>query len=189
LFRRYGRFDYVCTIERHKSGYPHLNVLVFSQGLFGECLGDGWKMWRSERGWGGQNVPECGFGFRLWAEPVRDYDAMCGYLVKICRETAKVEQLPVNAPKHFRRIRASRGLLPPVYKSLDVTGGLVKQPVDVAEQLVKKLDKSIEFRIIRSQFEEVSLWNQSERILKARFLFCVKNAVESSKMVEVFRDT
>jgi hypothetical protein len=126
LCRKYGKIKYIVTVERHKSGYPHLNVLIFNRELFGELSGEGWRIWRSESGWGGRNVVECGFGFRLWAETVRSEDAIAGYFVKLCSEAAKLDQLPVNAPKHFRRIRASQGLLPKRIKCEDITGGVIK---------------------------------------------------------------
>jgi hypothetical protein len=59
---------------------------------------------------------------------MRDQDAMCGYLVKTAKEligAAGKNQIPINAPRHFRRLRASRGLLPPVHRNPDITGMMV----------------------------------------------------------------
>jgi hypothetical protein len=160
LSRRYGKIKYIVTVEKHRSGYPHLNALIFNRELFRELSGEGWKEWRSERGWGGRTVVECGFGVRLWAEPVRCQEAIAGYFVKLCSETAKLDQLPVNAPKHFRRIRASRGLLPKRIKCEDVTGGVIKVEIErvkvigdrivvVPESLVKILNSKLSGQIIK----------------------------------------
>jgi hypothetical protein len=61
---------------------------------------------------------------------------MAGYLVKLTRELTGAgpkNQIPVNAPRHFRRLRASKGLLPPRKKNDHVTGALVKIPIDELE--------------------------------------------------------
>jgi hypothetical protein len=57
---------------------------------------------------------------------------MAGYLVKLARELVGADnksQIPWDAPPHFRRLRATRGLLPPVHKS-GMCGYLVFTPAD-----------------------------------------------------------
>jgi hypothetical protein len=57
---------------------------------------------------------------------------MAGYLVKLAKELTgaqakKGDQAPLHAPRHFRRIRASRGLLPAQAKGAgEWTGALVR---------------------------------------------------------------
>jgi hypothetical protein len=54
---------------------------------------------------------------RVWVEIVDSREAVAAYLVKIAQEISRAtfkdgNQSPIGAPPHFRRIRASRGLLP-----------------------------------------------------------------------------
>jgi hypothetical protein len=76
--------------------------------------------------------PACrdvGFGFCKWAEPLKDKERMAGYVTKLGLELTGAhhkDQVPVNAPKNFRRIRASRGLLPKRFKDDTITGQLFK---------------------------------------------------------------
>ena len=61
---------------------------------------------------------------------------MAGYLTKLARELTGAgvkSQVPVNAPRHFRRIRASAKLLPPRKKNPDITGILHKMPLPSAD--------------------------------------------------------
>lgn len=81
------------------------------------------------RDWLETNAVACGYGKRIWVEPVYSNDAIAGYMVKLCSEVAKLNQLPVCAPKGFRRLRASRGLLPGKKES-EFTGGLILEPVE-----------------------------------------------------------
>lgn len=122
LTRAYGRIEYIQTWEAHRSGYPHVNVLVHSDHLIRKVSANR-QEWR--RDWLEPNAVESGFGFRTWVEVMRSQDAMAGYLVKLASELtgATVKgQVPVEAPRHFRRLRASRGLLPPPHKDPDLTG-------------------------------------------------------------------
>jgi hypothetical protein len=67
---------------------------------------------------------------------MREANAMAGYLVKLAREltgAAVKDQVPVNAPSHFRRLRASQGLLPPPYKNPEITGALHLEPLEAVE--------------------------------------------------------
>jgi len=57
---------------------------------------------------------------------------MAGYLTKLSRELVDANgkgQIPYDAPPHFRRLRASRGVLPKPHKS-NLTGWLVTLPMD-----------------------------------------------------------
>jgi len=131
LVREYGPLHYIQTWERHESGWPHVNILVHNEAIAALCQGEGWKEWR--RAWLEPNAVASGFGMRTWVEPMRDQDAMAGYMVKLARElvgaTTK-NQVPENAPRHFRRLRASRGLLPKPFKTGEYTGELLRIPID-----------------------------------------------------------
>jgi hypothetical protein len=77
-------------------------------------LPKGWRRWFRDA------AVRAGFGPVVWAECItpRNPDALAGYFIKLARELTggvggdKGDQSPVDAPKGFRRIRASRGLLP-----------------------------------------------------------------------------
>jgi hypothetical protein len=195
ISRRYGKIKYIVTVERHRSGYPHLNALIFNRELFRELSGEGWKEWRSEKGWGGRNVVECGFGYRLWAEPVRCQEAIAGYFVKLCSETAKLDQLPVNAPKHFRRIRASKGLLPKRVRNEDLTGGVIKVEIErvkvigdrivvVHKSLIKILNSILndQIKVVRKGVKKflISILNRRIRVKGV-------NEVKGDRVVFVMR--
>lgn len=75
------------------------------------------SVWRSKE----SLLSEWGIGQQFWVEPMRDSMKMSKYLAKkidemsdsISGELAKDAQLPIHAPKYFRRIRASKGLIEP----------------------------------------------------------------------------
>jgi len=48
---------------------------------------------------------------------------------RLVGEVIKLSQLPMDAPEHFRRIRSSKGFLPPPFKRPGVTGGLKFEPL------------------------------------------------------------
>jgi hypothetical protein len=69
------------------------------------------------------------FGKISYCEAMKDGTRMAGYLTKLAKELTGAgvkHQVPVNAPRHFRRIRASIGLLPPRYKDPEITGRLIR---------------------------------------------------------------
>lgn len=129
LVRSYGKLDYVQTVERHKRGGCHLNVVVGNPGL-ALAVESNWRKWRRE-----VLIPSavaCGFGPVAWVERCdKASGRLAGYITKLANELTGAlgkDQVPDDAPPHFRRIRASRGLLPPAPDS-DMTGELVKVPV------------------------------------------------------------
>lgn len=147
--RRCGRQAYVQTWERHASGWPHCNVLVSSAGLEADLdaagvvvrrhgkTGRSCKFSPAWRQAFGQAAVRAGFGRAVWTEIIDQRaggEAMSNYLLKLAKEltgatSKKGGQSPVNAPRHFRRIRASRGLLPPAAKSSgEWTGQLLTLP-------------------------------------------------------------
>lgn len=123
----------------------HIHAIVRSKNLFAavsptplevvekgkptEGAANVWKTWLKP------TAIACGFGFKCDVSAVRDQAAMSGYLVKASAigeltHTEKKDQLPVDAPKGFRRIRASKGFLVPKLKNEDLSGELIKKPVE-----------------------------------------------------------
>lgn len=129
IVREFGPMKYIQTWEVHRSGYPHVNVVVSNE----------WFHWRARvenvafiREWLRPAVKECGFGKELFVTPVYNAAGMAGYLTKLARELtgASVKnQVPVNAPRHFRRLRASKGLLPKRFKTTEFTGRIIPTPL------------------------------------------------------------
>jgi hypothetical protein len=76
----------------------------------------------------------CGFGWQCYADILSGQaGGLAGYLAKKAQElvgasTKPGDQIPYDAPRHFRRLRASRGCLPPVAKG-EYTGQLVFGPL------------------------------------------------------------
>ena len=125
----FGSFAYVCSVEQHKKGWPHFHIAIQNERIAAACALDGWRKFRRE--WLKPNAQAVGFGMICHIEPARDNDAIAGYIVKCAGnpvalpgELVKESQLPVNAPKGFRRIRASKGFLPPKIKNEKLSGCL-----------------------------------------------------------------
>lgn len=121
ITRRYGPMEYIQTWERHKKGGAHVNVIIKNNVLFDQLEGDFKKVLREFMK---PAAIECGFGWRTWVDTVYGREGMAGYLTKLSRELTGADgkdQIPEDAPPHFRRIRASRKTLPPI-KRTDLTG-------------------------------------------------------------------
>lgn len=145
IARRWGKPEYVSVCEVHRSGWPHLNVIMVCPRLAAELatppVAPG-TLRELKR-----HAVACGWGFMLTAEVARDASAVAGYAVKLAGdveqradagadgrlvgEVVKFSQVPENAPRHFRRLRSSYRFLPPPFKgSGEWTGELVKRPAD-----------------------------------------------------------
>lgn len=137
LRREYGTVEYLQTWERHVRGNvtPHVNVLLRAPDLRRALEKGGVELrhdpraghgagrlcafprgWR--RTWLQPRAQAAGFGLRVWAELVGDAAGMAAYLTKAAHDLGASrykagDQTPIGAPPHFRRLRASRGLLPP----------------------------------------------------------------------------
>ncbi len=123
ITREYGQMRYIQTWEKFQRGGAHVNIIVNNENFFARACQD-WQGLR--RHWVEPAAVACGFGFRTWVEPVDGIDSMAGYLTKLSREltgAGEKNQIPTDAPAHFRRIRASQKTLPPPLKS-DLTGRL-----------------------------------------------------------------
>lgn len=150
LRSRVGRFGYLQTWEAHVNRWPHVNMLLCGDSLREWVEGSGvvekdhlspysgrsrrCQFPRAWRRWLRDAAQRAGFGPVAWVEVIapENPDALAGYLCKLARELtgapggAKGEQSPVDAPKGFRRIRASRGILPPTHKPTgNYTGALL----------------------------------------------------------------
>jgi len=126
LARFYGALSYITLVEQHRDGYPHLNLVIYNAKLHRRAS----RHWRWVRSRVNTMAIKSGFGLRIWLEPVRSEDAIAGYFVKLTSEIAKLSQVPVSAPSHFRRLRASRGVLPARFKNPDMTGAMSFKSID-----------------------------------------------------------
>lgn len=117
LVHHHGAMRYVQTWERHANGGAHVNVMLNSPGLWAEFGTD----WQACRQWMNPHAIEAGFGLRLWVETIRQGSGeMANYFCNLAKElvgAGKKNQVPYDAPPHFRRLRASRDTLAPVFKS------------------------------------------------------------------------
>jgi hypothetical protein len=144
----YGPVEYILTVEAHQSGFPHLNVVIHNESIWELCEGDRWRSWRQVLI---KIAVAVGFGRVLHVSPLWDGEAarMAGYFVKLSSELTGAgvkNQVPVNAPPHFRRLRASRGLLPPIYRPGTHIGSLtavkVLSFIDLSYEAAVALDKA-----------------------------------------------
>ena len=150
LRHKAGKVAYLQTWEATKGGWPHVNLMLSGDGLREVVEAEGVERvehrGRARAGLRGCLFPKgfrrwlrgaamrAGFGPVAWAEVLSpgSGDAMAGYLVKLAKELTgakmkKGDQSPLHAPKHFRRIRASRGILPPAHKGTgEWTGALAR---------------------------------------------------------------
>ncbi len=135
---------WVSTVECHRSGWPHLNIVMASRGL-AELVAKSAQA-RAELG---RTDRECklvdgellrhaigaGWGPQCTLEVAHDTDAIAGYIVKLAGEldesfaalgeVTKMTQRPLQAPKGLRRIRSGRHFLPPRKRDPVLTGALL----------------------------------------------------------------
>lgn len=144
--RPLGR-EWVAVVEAHRSGWPHVNFLLWSPELAAHVeeeqkhYADTWK----KAGFQATQFPPAmlelatasHWGTRATIERVRSQDSVLNYVAKLSGEAgqamgevAKMTQLPLNAPTRFRRLRAGKSFLPPRRKSEDVTGSIIMRKWD-----------------------------------------------------------
>jgi hypothetical protein len=135
--------SWVAVVEAHRSGWPHVNLLLYAPTLARELsaqktsLLDTGSTEREAtllRGELLRHATECGWGRQSTAEAARSTEALAGYLVKLAGtqdatlgELAKITQAPVNAPAKFRRLRSGKGFLPPRRRNPNTTGVLLRR--------------------------------------------------------------
>jgi hypothetical protein len=149
LQRNFGKVGYVATVEQHRTGWPHLNVVV-SCADFAKAIRDEDKKNGIAPGWLKGAAVRAGFGYRAWAEAPRDQRELAGYLVKLAHkesltgEVAKLSQLPIHSPPGTRRLRSSQGFLPSSTTSTgEWTGELMKYSLELAQNLEAESEKRI----------------------------------------------
>jgi hypothetical protein len=140
--------SWVATVEAHKSGKPHLNLVCHAPELARYLARDqrrrrpdaqrdhgaDWKRHACRlRGELRRHVHESGWGPIGTAEPARDKNSLASYITKLAgaadkawSEIAKLTQAPLNAPVRFRRLRSGKGFLPPRHSNPETTGALVR---------------------------------------------------------------
>jgi hypothetical protein len=138
--------QWVSTVEMHKSGWPHVNFVIWHPELAAWIDEEKRAKMLSERkseddarfvsGKLADIVTEAGWGLLSTAERARSREESLGYICKCAGkveesigELAKLSQLPTNAPFRFRRLRAGKGFLPARKKSATMTGTLVRRQV------------------------------------------------------------
>lgn len=149
VHRRYTYENFVLCVEMsERQGVPHIHAMVQSKELYSavSCYGE-----KVIHRWIKRVAMESGFGFKCHLSNARDRDAVSGYFVKAAGMSAELSdagskgQLPVDAPKGFRRIRASKGFIVPKLKSEKWTGELVFHRV---EDVVRVYEEQIQKRTV-----------------------------------------
>ncbi|MCP4243054.1 MAG: hypothetical protein GY772_21075 [bacterium] len=124
---------WVATVEAHRRGWPHLNVVMVAPQL-AQRLGE-LRDERAQAGLSGREqtlvegdlqemVTGTGWGVQSTMEQARSKEALAGYVIKVAGEAdksygalagevSKMTQVPENAPKGMRRLRSGKGFLPP----------------------------------------------------------------------------
>jgi hypothetical protein len=100
----------------------------------------------------------CGFGPNVRVETMRSRERISSYFAKLALEltgASEKNQIPLNAPPHFRRIRATQGLLPKRVKDDTITGVMSMFPAEVIHaELTKKQTEILRCR--KSQINQES---------------------------------
>lgn len=125
MTRYYGRIEYISTWERHTRGGCHGHIVLGSDDVICDYEFNP-QFWLES--YLSPEAYEVGFGWICHATIAYDNEGLAGYLTKLANEltgSGTKSQIPLDAPPHFRRIRASRGLLPKK-PSPEFTGELVR---------------------------------------------------------------
>lgn len=178
-----GKLEYIALVEQHKDGWPHVNILVYLPAFVAAAQAD----WQTLRRKVNKAAIRCGFGLHFWLEPVRSNAAIAGYFVKLCHEVAKITQSPVEAPRRFRRLRASRGLLPPVHKNPDLTGMLATKPKEEIENLIEVL-KTTDVDALRPDRSEYDMLVQLEHWASVIFEAEERTAIREEALCQDCRE-
>lgn len=159
LFRKRVKFTYgyenfvLCVEMSERQGVPHVHAMIQSRELYSAVEREGAV--RVHR-WLKRSAMESGFGFKCHLSNARDRDAVSGYFVKAAGMSAELSdagekgQLPVDAPKGFRRIRASKGFIVPKLKSEKWTGQLLFHQVDEVTKVYQRQVQARAERVSRA---------------------------------------
>ena len=115
--------NWLATIEAHQSGWPHVNLVVQSEGLARlidaeKCesrTSKGGSEIRILRGKLGEAFRAGGFDDCMGQVQLKKEKAVA-YIAKVAKESSKLSQLPVFAGERFRRYRSGKGFLPATIK-------------------------------------------------------------------------
>lgn len=178
---------WVAIPEAHRSGWPHVNLLIASPMLAaflrgckpdasGRCVvrGDLWAQ-----------VVESGWGLQSTAEVARSPDALAGYIAKLSGDIAeegrrggvpgatsgevvKLSQVPYNAPKGFRRLRSGRGFLPPRYPGRPGRTGRIVEACGRSARVIghrpRAQDRATKTASYKALFDAVGRAREAERL-------------------------
>lgn len=126
LRTKLGAFDYVATWEAHRSGLPHLNLIIDADAFGAEALGDATRPGTTPEGrptieapalraWFRRAAMAAGFGRVFWLEVCEPRGpGLALYVSKLSRELMSPTvkgQAPWRRPPRFKRYQASGGLL------------------------------------------------------------------------------
>jgi hypothetical protein len=113
-------------MEQHRSGWPHSNWAIRFDLLDRVDEEDLDEFARKMERWIKDTAPSVGLGHSVYCEILQGEKRASGYINKLsgekdtpgpkdgAGEITKTSQVPLDAPLGTRRIRASRGLLPPL---------------------------------------------------------------------------
>lgn len=183
--------EWCATVEAHRSDVPHVNLLI-------AC--PDWARWVAERYEAkriaglshreatlldepfSSHLEPCGLGVRSTAEVPRGKDSVSGYITKLASradvhgEMAKKSQLPLKAPKGFRRLRSGRRFLPARRKNPDVSGTIVRRVwTESGDEEVRPLVQSSNHEYMAivdavCELEQKLAWRDEEERARARRL-------------------
>lgn len=176
--RRKARIDYVQTWEQHRSGWPHVHAVLWCPELAREVrrhgsyeLVDGSRVQRWKDDVLRDLAVASGFG------PIADVQfprsneaALAGYLVKLAAELTGSHhkaQTPIEAPRGFRRLRATPKWLERLRTATGRFGGAVLgAPVELVERALAAGAASIEEagKWARAMLESVPIDGFTERV-------------------------
>lgn len=140
------RSQWVAVVEAHRSGWPHVNFVIYSPELAAHLAAE-----RTRKLAAGATEREAvlvadelrtialasGWGPQSTLEQAKSIDALNGYVTKLAGmadatggEIAKITQAPMTAPERFRRLRSGKGFLPKRHKNEDYTGTLIRRRIN-----------------------------------------------------------
>lgn len=193
--------QWVATVEAHKSGWPHYQLLIY---LPAEWVGElptenGFRIgWSSLQDDIRAHAQASGWGKRSSFERARDEGAAVGYLIdtagkhehsvgKVRGELLKLTQLPTNAPARFRRLRSAPKFLPPRVKGTK-TGTMVRRRwlddgTPHVEPLHEIKDPTARSLAVQCCYQEMNLWsaeNQGKNLASALVMAGVSKSVQDA---------
>jgi hypothetical protein len=158
--RAYGKIIGVQAVEQHRNGYPHVNFVFKFQDIHGidkEFVNSFLKRFLTPE------AVKCGFGRMISADLVieGEMDKVLSYVSKtglsiISGETNKDSQVPMEAPKGFRRLRSIRNFLKEEKRESEYTGGIIKSSVENIATSKESSGQESTIELISRKFPEFS---------------------------------